>query len=344
MVKLGESSRLTAAPTVNPLTRSRSVQRPSINSPFFVCCSGRSGSTHLRLMLDHHPQLSCIDEVGYITELVSDDGDIPDIATYRQWLESEFIFQSCCDFTVDPDLDFHGLVNDFLCQQRDCSDKLAVGAISHFDFIRLLRLWPNARFIHLVRDGRDVAYSWMKEMHLYEKPWFAAEKWREAEQAWDRLVQHLPEGQYLEITYEDMVNDTVGTLTEVCQFLGVDYHDRMLNFSKEGSYFTLPDPKFSGLWRSRLTPWEIQVVEANIADLLIDKGYKLSELPRLAVSALDIKRFNLFDKIFMWQRRIKFFGLRLSVAEYLSRRLRLHGWHRQVKQKMNTIAIPTLKR
>ncbi|OKH48808.1 hypothetical protein NIES30_09035 [Phormidium tenue NIES-30] len=309
-----------------------------------MCCSGRSGSTHLRLMLDHHPQLSCIDEVGYITELVSDDGAIPDIATYRQWLESEFIFQSCCDFTIDPDLDFRGLVNDFLCQQRDCSDKLAVGAISHFDFIRLLRLWPNARFIHLVRDGRDVAYSWMKEMHLFGNPWFAAEKWREAEQAWDRLAQHLPEGQYLEITYEDMVNDTVGTLTEVCEFLGVDYNARMLNFSKAGSYFTRPDPKFSGLWRSHLSPWEIQVVEANISDLLIDRGYELSNLPRLPVNSLDIKRFKLADKVFMWQRRISFFGLRLAVAEYMSRRLNIKGWHRRVKQDMNAIAIPTLKR
>lgn len=344
MVKQGASPRLTATAAQRIDNRSRRTQRPPVNSPFFICCSGRSGSTHLRLMLDHHPQLSCIDEVGYITELVSDDGDIPDVATYRQWLESEFIFQSCCDFTIDPDLDFHGLVNDFLCQQRDCSNQVAVGAISHFDFLRLLRLWPDARFIHMVRDGRDVAYSWMKEMHLFGQPWFAAEKWREAEQAWNRLARYLPEGQYLEITYEDMVNDTVGTLTKICEFLGVNYDARMLNFSQEGSYFTLPDPKFSGLWRSRLSPWEVQVVEANIADLLIDRGYQLSELPRLTVSALDVKRFKLSDKVFMWQRRIKFFGLRLAVAEYLTRRLSLHGWHRQVKQKMNAIAIPTLKR
>ncbi|WP_255524859.1 sulfotransferase [Nodosilinea sp. FACHB-13] len=344
MVKQGASPRLTATSAVDTLTRGLSTQRPLVKSPFFICCSGRSGSTHLRLMLDHHPQLSCVDEVGYITELVSDDGDMPDVATYRQWLESDFIFQSCCDFTIDPDLDFYELVNDFLCQQKDCSNKQAVGAISHFDFIRLLKLWPDARFIHMVRDGRDVAYSWMKEMHLFENPWFAAEKWREAEQAWERLAQRLPEGQYLEITYEDMVNDTVGTLTEICQFLGVDYDAEMLKFSKAGSYFTLPDPKFSGLWRSHLSPWEIQVAEANISDLLIDRGYKLSELPRLTVSSLDLKRFKLMEKVFMWQRRISFFGLRLSAVEYLSRRLGLRGWHSQVKQEMHAIAIPALKR
>ncbi len=344
MVKQDAATRLTPSQIVGASTRGQNAQRSPLRSPFFICCSGRSGSTHMRLMLDHHPQLSCIDEVGYITDLVSDDGDIPDVATYRQWLESEFIFQASCNFTVDPSLNFYELVNDFLCQQKDCSHKQAVGAISHFDFIRLMKLWPEARFIHMVRDGRDVAYSWMKEMNLFRSPWFAAEKWREAEQAWDRLAEHIPKGQYLEITYEDMVHDTVGTLTRVCHFLGVDYDSRMLNFSNEGSYFTLPDPKFSGLWRSQLTPWEIRVIEANIADLLIDRGYRLSNLPRLTVKSLDIKRFRLSDKVFRWQRRIRFFGLRLAVAEFMSRRLNLNGWHRQVRQEMNTIAIPALKR
>lgn len=312
-------------------------------SPFFVCCSGRSGSSHLRLMLDHHPQLSCTDEVGYITELVSDAGDIPDGDVYRRWLDTNRIFQSR-QFTVNPDLDFHGLINDFLCQQQDCSNKVAVGAISHFDFIRLWRLWPEARFIHLVRDGRDVACSWMKEMHHVQNPWIAAARWRVAEQAWERLAQHLPPHQYLEITYEDLINDTVATLERVCQFLGVAYDGRMLEFAQPGSPFRLPNPRFVGLWRSQLSPREVQLAEAQLGDLLPLRGYELSGWPRLIVTSWDAQRFRWAERWFRWRWRTRFFGLGLVLAEMLSQGLKLKGWQRRVKQKMNALEIARLKR
>ena len=85
------------------------------------------------------------------------------------------------------------LVNDFLRQKQAASGgKPHVGATVHRHFERLRFLWPDARYIHLVRDPRDVARS------VVQKGWAgniyqASEFWIQAENCWDSLVPHLSE-------------------------------------------------------------------------------------------------------------------------------------------------------
>ena len=56
---------------------------------------------------------------------------------------------------------------------------------------RLTRIWPDARFIHLVRDPRDVARS-VIPMGWAGNTWVGVERWMEAERLWDRVRSSLP--------------------------------------------------------------------------------------------------------------------------------------------------------
>lgn len=324
---------------VNPV-----VENGIVQAPFIICCSGRSGSSHLSCMLNSHPLISCLDEVGFITDLVSDEGDIPDLETYHNYLSTDRGFYSQ-SLTLNKDLDFQAAINDFLCQRKAPQQLKSIGIIAHFDFIRLKRLWPNARFIHLTRDGRDVTYSWLKERKLDHSAWFAAKRWQVAEQAWDMVARELAPNEYLEITYEDFVSNVEGTLHQLCDFIGLPYDENMLNFAESDSYFQMPDPKFIGLWRKHLSVEEIRLAEACLSEQLVSRGYALSAYKPLKVSAFREKVLKLGQSRFRQWSKIKFFGPKLYSLDLFSRRVvKSARLSESVKQKMNKMVDAQLLR
>ena len=109
-------------------------------------------------MLSHHPQLSWCQEFEYVVERITKEGEYPDLKQYYEWLETHRIFQAR-NFKIDPTLNYVELVNSFLLQQKEKDTKELIGATVHRHFDRLLKIWSDARFIHLIRDGRDVARS-----------------------------------------------------------------------------------------------------------------------------------------------------------------------------------------
>ena len=109
-------------------------------------------------MLGHHPEIAWQNGFELSTDMVSDDGDWPNLETYYERLTTGRIFLSS-DFTIDRALTYPELVRDFLEQRRSREGKPRIGATVHRHFDRLLYLWPDAYFIHLIRDGRDVARS-----------------------------------------------------------------------------------------------------------------------------------------------------------------------------------------
>jgi hypothetical protein len=95
---------------------------------------------------------------------------------------------------------------------------------------RLHRLFPGAKFIHLIRDARDVYMS------LHAKGWWGgdlvslARYWSEHVSSGFEQGADLPPGLYVNVRYEDLVRDTEGVLRQVCGFLGEDFLPGMLAF------------------------------------------------------------------------------------------------------------------
>ena len=90
---------------------------------------------------------------------------------------------------------------------------------------------PEARFIHIVRDGRDVALS-VKDL------WFGPNTFEEAA-AWWVMLMWRARGQvenlrfYYELRYEDLVLKTEETLRDVCEFIDLPWDSAMLNYPEK---------------------------------------------------------------------------------------------------------------
>ena len=316
------------------------MDSPYLKNPIFLVGAERSGTTVLRLMLDHHPDISWRNEFEHAVDRVPDHQGWPDLEHYYDWLETHRIFQAS-GVTINKALDYPALMNDFLVQHRDRAGKSIIGATVHRHFDRLLRIWPDALFIHILRDGRDVARSNIG-MGWAGNVWMGIEKWIQAEQLWKRLQSTIPVERRIEVTYENLITNPEQELTRICQFLRLSYAPEMMTYVQDTTYDT-PDPAYIAQWRRKLSDRQVQLVESRIASMLTERGYELSGLPIIQVNKGLELRLKLHSK---WQCalfRMKRNGLALFMADYLSRQLGLTQWQKQVRLKLNEVETAYLK-
>lgn len=312
-----------------------------IPRPVFLVGSVRSGTTLLRLMLDHHPQVAFLWEFEYAIQKMSDAGEHPPLPAFHRFLSTDRIFR-VSQFGLDPALSYPQLVDGFLRQYRDRTGKSLVGATVHYHFDRVLHLWPDARFIHICRDGRDVARSRI-DMGWAGNVWTGVEAWIEAEALWSRLRERLTPDRYIEVSYEELVRQPVQTLEQVCGFMGVSYDPAMLDYSRDSTYGP-PDLKMIEQWKRKLSPHEVRLVEARAGEMLERRGYALSGRPPLRLTPLAVLSLRLQD---FWavrvRNRVARYGPLLFGADLFARRLGLHRLHERVRLRINQIDMAYIK-
>ncbi len=324
----------------------RTQERPKaqgsrrVDRPVFVVGAERSGTTLLELMLEGHPQIAWAGEFEYAVDFVSDGGEWPPLAMYHQFLSVDRVFLAP-NFTLNRRLDYRELVNSFLIQARDRKKRPIVGATVHRNFDRLLKLWPNATFIHIVRDGRDTARSRI-EMGWAGNVWTASFAWLEVELLWDKMKESIPEERRLEIRYEDLARSPVETLTAICKFMGVEYDAGMLDYPKRSTY-SHPDPSLTEQWRKKLSPRDLGLLESSIGPMLRSRAYPPSEVAAVPVAGLLTQRLWLQDRWARMRFRQKRFGWKLWLADVLLRRVGASQVHRAVQRKINAIETLHLK-
>lgn len=218
--------------------------------PVIVGC-GRSGTTLLRTMLDNHPDLAVSYEARFM----------PFVAARRRRYETPRGFRA--DRLVD-DLFLlpgtwsrvdrwginHATVLAAVRQSGAATLPDAVRAVYRCyaaaegktragektpDHVRrilpIARLLPETRFVHIVRDGRDVGLS-LSDMTWGPKPTGGATGvyWAERVLAGRRAGEVLGPGRYLEVAYERLVDDPEPLVRRVCEFVELDYQPAMLAF------------------------------------------------------------------------------------------------------------------
>jgi hypothetical protein len=221
-------------------------------------------------MLSHHPRIACAPEFEFLVEACPDDERWPAAAAYREWLGTSRIFAPHA-FDVDPELDTRALARSFVAQFDARAQKPLVGVTCHKHFGRLLALWPAARFVHLLRDGRDVARSCIG-MGWAGNVWHGAERWIDAEAEWERVRARVPERDRIDVRYEQLVQRPALELARLCGFLGVEYDHAMLEYWRSSTY-ERPDPSLLMQWRRKLSADELGLLEARIGPLLRARGY-----------------------------------------------------------------------
>ena len=145
----------------------------------------------------------------------------------------------------------------------------------------ILQLFPNAQFIHIIRDGRDVALS------AFEKPLSgiknihrAASDWRDAVakvQAFERIV---PSGNLLTVKYETLLDNPRSVFRSIIEFLKIeDESGELLNFVESQVKQELMVGNHTK-WKKRMSLRQIRLFDQIAGDLLAAHGYETTTTNR----------------------------------------------------------------
>ncbi len=171
--------------------------------------------------------------------------------------------------------------------------------IGHVD--EIASIWPDARFVVLVRDGRDVALSVMKVPFGPNNVWAAARSWAHAVRLGRAAAARYP-GRVLTLRYEDLVADPEQHVTGLCEFLRLVYDPEMLAIERSDPSKVVEDqsawfPQIRagittsgvGRWRREMTPRQQALFESVAGEELAELGYATGagrqEAARLPVPA-----------------------------------------------------------
>jgi Sulfotransferase family len=279
-----------------------------VNPHLFIVGCPRSGTTLLQRLLDAHPQLAVIDETrwvdhwyrerkgvtpeGFVTgELITRLLDLPRFA--RLGLGREEL-EGLLD--VDRPLSYPRFVAQLYDLYGRSRGKPLVGDKTP-RYVRSLpilhELFPDTRFVHLIRDGRGTSLSvvnWRKADKLAttfptwgEHPVATAALWWEWQVRLGREAgASLGSRLYYEIRYEALVADPERELEALCDFLDLTFDGAMLRFhegrERRESGLSAKSawlPATPGLrdWRREMAAENVERFEATAGDLLDALGY-----------------------------------------------------------------------
>lgn len=271
--------------------------------PFIFGC-GRSGTTLLQVMLDSHPQLAIafnsrflLDfaprqeqyEVGgtlvserLVTDLISDE-------QFVKWgLPDEAVRVT---FAVAPPATFADALRRLFVLYAARQGKLRYGNKTNqiaFHLPLFAQLFPEARFIHLIRDGRDVALSY-RDVDWGPSSWEGATlKWKGRVEAARNAGRLLGPGRYVELKYEDLIDDPEAPLRFLCEFIGIEFNLSVLRYTARAeellkgfpsphqhAHIRLPPTKGLRDWRTQMPASAVEQFEAIAGDLLRELGYEI---------------------------------------------------------------------
>jgi len=293
-----------------------SLSRPPM--PIIVG-SPRSGTTLLRFMLDAHPDMAIPPETGFLS--LSDEWlKIAESAADRVFRDIVGA-SSWNDFHLSADAYQRNIAN---LSSRNASEVVRLFYrmyASRFGKTRwgektplncrwmdsIERLLPEAHFIHIVRDGRDVALSLRSRFfspgHDIEAQ---ALYWRNNVEAARKAGKRCR--RYLEIRYEDLLQDVEPELRRICAFVELDFRADMLRYyerapdrlrehlvryradgsvlisqeerlEQQAATMRPPDISRIGVWRHQLSADEIHRFQGVAGALLAELRYPVAGVP-----------------------------------------------------------------
>lgn len=253
--------------------------RTEAGPPFFIIGSARSGTTLLRLMLNAHPEVAVPPESRFVVELYkgSDGGDATQLLAalaghkrFEAWdLPIEAVREELGPATSVAYADIMRAAYRAYARvhgKRRWGDKTP-RYVEHLPF--LSKLFPDARFIHLVRDGRNVALSYADVPFGPKTVAKAARLWAERVASGVANGRDLGSHRYMEIRYENMVEDAKGQAKELCDFLELPFDPGMLDYTERARDAILPratryNPHVSEAPRAHVRTWEKDMPESHI--------------------------------------------------------------------------------
>jgi LPS sulfotransferase NodH len=299
--------------------------------PLLILGVRRSGTTLLRVMLDRHSELAVPDESYFVPQLadrhlrrVDPDEFVDDlrrISTVAEWEVplDKVRTRLRAGMPIGEAIATVYAVHAEQRGKRRWGDKTPM----YMQNLRLLeRLFPDALFVHLIRDGRNAALSFLEMprgivteswMHPRTPADFACQ-WRAEVTAAQRLGRRVGT-RYLEVRYEELVSDVEPVLRRICEFARLEYEPALADYAGNVDVSTKPhqqrltQPPTPGVrdWRTQMAAEDVRRFERVAGDVLRELEYQTAQSPDLRGRA---RRASYNTRAAAW--RAASFGLRRS--------------------------------
>ncbi len=294
--------------------------------PVFILGSPRSGTSLLSRIINSHSEIGVPFESLLYSSLYGWHhyyGDLSERSNRIRLVDDMLSLSQIRAWTPRPDrtrvlelykrFDFHGAVEALIQAWLETQGKKRWGEKSpwHAYYWRvLLEGFPEARFIHIVRDGRDAAMSW-KAARFGPRHYYAlAHRWVDYLQTVDALRAERGD-RLLEVQYEALLEQPEATVRTICTFLGVSFEPNMLSFYEQSTPyptdarndFNLTRPLMrqnKQKWKTGMTARQLRIFEAIAGGMLERFGYergdpdaRLTRYERLQMQYLEhpVSRF-----------------------------------------------------
>jgi Sulfotransferase family len=310
-----------------------------VTPPLILLGVSRSGTTLLRVILDRSPGVAIPDESFFVPLLARRHGgavspgrfldDLARLPKLAEWglLPADVALRIPAQPTTGEAI--AAVFETYALREGKprWGDKTPM-YMRHL--LLLERLFPDAQFVHLLRDGRDAAVSFLRMPEgTFTRTWAHPESvaefaclWRVEVEGARALGRRVGEARYLEARYEELVADPEATVRAICAFADLPFESAMLDYAGEVDVSAKPhqqrllQPPTTGVrdWRSELSDEDARAFEHIAGGVLAELGYDvLGETPttvsrgRLARYRARLGAWNVataaFQRSPLWRRR-----------------------------------------
>jgi Sulfotransferase family len=272
-----------------------------VTRPLILLGVSRSGTTLLRVVLDRSPGLAIPDESFFVPLLARRHGrtidverfldDVSRIPTIREWgLAPADVAQR-----LRPGTSTGAAIAAIFEAYADWAGKPRWGDKTpmYMRHLPLLEeLFPDAQYVHLIRDGRDAALSFLQMPEgTFTRTWAHPRSPEQFACLWRREVgdarelgRRVGEARYDEVRYEDLVADAETVVREICTFAAVPFEPAMLDYTGSVDVSAKPhqqrllSPPTTGVrsWREDMPAADVAAFDAVAGDILGELGYEVS--------------------------------------------------------------------
>lgn len=307
--------------------------------PIFVVGAQRSGTTLLRYILSSHPHIYIPPESNFIPRYFGSNPNrsirrdeaveiVSGIFSYRMFFKDwkgdrpdpEVFVDSIESLTAENILNAIYYQYAISYEAQRWGDKSPI----YSDHLGLLaKIFPQAQFIHIIRDGRDVALSMLSSYYslrfFYFDLYYAARTWKERVRKAREAGNRLGPDRYYELRYENLATDPKQEIEKICEFLDEEFHENMIQpqsiaksaHHSKGIHASTRKPLNTasvGKWKTQMSDDDQRLIQSVAGDLLAELGYELRSLGGR----------NTFEVIRLLGLRMKYdfiqFGKRLAQA------------------------------
>lgn len=303
-----------------------------MTGPFFVVGTQRSGTTLLGRMLDAHPRLYCLNELAgaetpaplwhayeHLQAAPASAAALAGMLVQRLGLRAPYAAGSACTVLDHVDRALASKAR----EQGKARWGIKDPRLTYF-LARFRARFPDAQFVFIVRDPRAVCSSYLRQRENVANVFHGARLWCE-EVARQRAFADAHRASAYWLRYEDLVHAPERELRALMGFLGERYHEAQLRYHERRPDMVIHagnidvtravQVNLAARWRSRLTPGQIEVVEALAAAPMRALGYEPcgagGSVGRLRRTAYAVHQWLLTN--YWWQQRSGWHGLRRCV-------------------------------